>query len=63
MLWSAIFAKLCRVQVNQRLDTSMTNAFTGIWDVHTQKKLPLRTSAFYVALQKVTRTPCRKYRK
>ena len=55
MLLIAVSAKLCHMQVNQRLDTSMTNAFTGIWDVHMQKKLPLRTSAFYVALQRVTR--------
>ena len=42
-------------EVNQRLDTTMTDAFHAIWDVHEQKKVPLRTAAFIKALQRVTR--------
>ena len=41
--------------MNQRLDTTMTEAFHAIWDVHQQKKVPLRTAAFIKALQRVTR--------
>jgi hypothetical protein len=33
----------------------MTEAFHAIWDVHEQKKVPLRTAAFIKALQRVTR--------
>ena len=41
--------------MNQRLDTTMTEAFHAIWEVHEQKKVPLRTAAFIKALQRVTR--------
>ena len=42
-------------EVNRRLDKAMTDAFAGIWDVHTQKQIPLRVAAFHIALQRVTR--------
>lgn len=41
--------------VNERLDRKMTEAFKSIWDVHTERKIPLRTAAFVKALQRVTR--------
>lgn len=42
-------------EVNRRLDKAMTDAFAGVWDVHTSKRIPLRVAAFYIALQRVTR--------
>lgn len=42
-------------EVNRRLDKAMTDAFAAIWEVHNQKNIPLRVSAFHVALQRVTR--------
>jgi glutamate dehydrogenase (NAD(P)+) len=42
-------------EVNEKLDKVMTEAFAGIWEVHEKNKLPLRTAAFVVALQRVTR--------
>ena len=42
-------------EVNRRLDKAMTDAFAGVWDVHTSKHIPLRVAAFYIALQRVTR--------
>ncbi len=33
----------------------MTDAFKAIWDIHANDGLPLRTSAFVKALQRVTR--------
>lgn len=41
--------------VNSRLDKAMTDSFAAIWEVHKDRKIPLRTSAFNVALQRVTR--------
>lgn len=41
--------------VNRRLDDKMTEAFQGLWQVHVEKKVPLRTAAFIKALQRVTR--------
>jgi len=41
--------------VNRKLDRKMTDAFKGIWDVHQEMQVPLRTAAFIVALQRVTR--------
>ena len=32
----------------------MTDAFHAIWDIHTERKVPLRTAAFIKALQRVT---------
>lgn len=42
-------------EVNKRLDRAMTEAFSQIWEISRQKKLPLRTAAFVKALQSVTR--------
>jgi glutamate dehydrogenase (NAD(P)+) len=42
-------------EVNAKLDRAMTQAFADIWEVHQESKLPLRTSAFVKALQRVTR--------
>ncbi|KAK9835361.1 hypothetical protein WJX81_004700 [Elliptochloris bilobata] len=42
-------------EVNKRLDRCMTEAFAAVWDIHRQKKVPLRTAAFVLALQRVTR--------
>lgn len=33
----------------------MTDAFQGVWNVHANDGLPLRTAAFVVALRRVTR--------
>lgn len=41
--------------VNERLDKTMTAAFEDVWRVASEKGLPLRTAAFVVALQRVTR--------
>ena len=41
--------------VNAKLDRTMRDAFAGIWDVHLTRNVPLRTAAFIVALQRVTR--------
>lgn len=41
--------------VNLRLDKTMTAAFEDVWRVASEKGLPLRTAAFVVALQRVTR--------
>ncbi|KAL4443499.1 hypothetical protein ABPG75_011236 [Micractinium tetrahymenae] len=40
-------------EVNARLDRTMTEAFRGIWEVATRERLPLRTAAFVIALQRV----------
>jgi glutamate dehydrogenase (NAD(P)+) len=42
-------------EVNSKLDKAMTDAFKDVWEVHQESKLPLRTSAFVKALQRVTR--------
>lgn len=42
-------------EVNEKLDAAMTASFADIWEVHQANKLPLRTSAFVKALQRVTR--------
>jgi len=39
----------------KRLDKTMTAAFEDVWRVASEKGLPLRTAAFVVALQRVTR--------
>lgn len=41
--------------VNSKLDRKMTDAFAAIWKISQEKKIPLRTAAFVVALQRVTR--------
>lgn len=41
--------------VIRRLDAVMTEAFKGIYAIHLEKKVCLRTAAFIVALQRVTR--------
>lgn len=41
-------------EVNQRLDRTMTDAFAAIWSVHKAHKVPLRTAAFMLALQRVS---------
>ena len=42
-------------EVNVKLDRVMTDAFESIWELHESSNLPLRTAAFVVALQRVTR--------
>lgn len=42
-------------EVNAKLDRVMTEAFQAIWEIHEAEGLPLRTSAFVKALQRVTR--------
>lgn len=42
-------------EVNAKLEKAMTEAFSEIWKVHLETKLPLRTAAFVVALSRVTR--------
>lgn len=42
-------------EVNLKLDRAMTDAFKHVWDVKESTNLPLRTSAFVLALQRVTR--------
>jgi glutamate dehydrogenase (NAD(P)+) len=42
-------------EVNRKLDRKMTDAFRALWEVHEQKRVPLRTAAFIVALQRVVR--------
>lgn len=42
-------------EVNRRLDRCMTESYAAIWKIHKERKLPLRTAAFYLALQRVTR--------
>ncbi|KXZ45580.1 hypothetical protein GPECTOR_53g166 [Gonium pectorale] len=41
--------------VNRKLDRKMTDAFAALWAVHREMAVPLRTAAFIVALQRVTR--------
>ncbi|KAG2429688.1 hypothetical protein HYH02_013946 [Chlamydomonas schloesseri] len=41
--------------VNRKLDRKMTDAFAALWAVHKEMHVPLRTAAFVVALQRVTR--------
>jgi glutamate dehydrogenase (NAD(P)+) len=47
--------------VNRKLDRKMTDAFHAIWKIHTDRNLPLRTSAFVKALQEVTRAEIHRY--
>ncbi len=35
----------------RKLDRKMTDAFAAIWEIHVEKKIPLRTAAFVKALQ------------
>lgn len=42
-------------EVKSKLDETMTAAFADLWSVSQEKKLPLRTAAFVVALQRVHR--------
>ena len=37
------------------LPAVMVDAFQSIWDLHLEDKIPLRTAAFVIALQRVTR--------
>ncbi|GLC47154.1 hypothetical protein PLESTM_002036500 [Pleodorina starrii] len=41
--------------VNRKLDRKMSDAFAALWSVHREMGVPLRTAAFVVALQRVTR--------
>ncbi|KAL6745631.1 glutamate dehydrogenase [Haematococcus lacustris] len=41
--------------VNRKLERKMTDAFAAIWAISKSKGIPLRTAAFVVALQRVTR--------
>ncbi len=42
-------------EINRRLDHAMTEAFAKIWEMHKERGIPLRTAAFVIALQRVTR--------
>lgn len=42
-------------EVNRRLERVMTEAFHSIWAIHKERNIPLRTAAFTLALQRVTR--------
>jgi len=42
-------------EVNEKLDFRMTESFRDLWEISTSENLPLRTSAFVLALQRVTR--------
>lgn len=41
--------------VNKKLERKMELAFNGMWDIHKERGLPLRTAAFIKALQRVAR--------
>eukprot|EP01025_Chloroclados_australasicus_P021878 TRINITY_DN22820_c0_g1_i10.p2 TRINITY_DN22820_c0_g1~~TRINITY_DN22820_c0_g1_i10.p2 ORF type:complete len:482 (-),score=75.09 TRINITY_DN22820_c0_g1_i10:1148-2515(-) len=43
-------------EVNRKLENKMTEQFQCIWDIHKNQGLPLRTSAFTLALERVTRS-------
>lgn len=47
--------KWTEAEVNEKLDFAMTESFRDIWEICTKEKLPLRTAAFVLALQRVTR--------
>lgn len=42
-------------EVNEKLDFQMTESFRDLWEISNNEKLPLRTAAFVLALQRVTR--------
>ena len=42
-------------EVNRRLERVMVDAFQAIWAIHKERNIPLRTAAFTLALQRVTR--------
>lgn len=42
-------------EVNEKLDFQMTASFRDLWEISTNEKLPMRTAAFVLALQRVTR--------
>jgi len=42
-------------EVNRRLERVMVDAFQAIWAIHKERSIPLRTAAFTLALQRVTR--------
>lgn len=42
-------------EVNEKLDFQMTASFRDIWEICENEKLPLRTAAFALSLQRVTR--------
>lgn len=42
-------------EVNRRLERVMVEAFHSVWDIHKERNTPLRTAAFTLALQRVTR--------
>ncbi len=43
------------MHTSRKLDRKMTDAFRDIWEIHTERKVSLRTAAFILALQRVTR--------
>jgi len=40
-------------EIERRLDETMAASFRAVWDTAQEKKLPLRTASFVVALQRV----------
>ena len=42
-------------EVNRRLERVMVESFQSIWGIHKERNIPLRTAAFTLALQRVTR--------
>lgn len=41
--------------MNRRLERVMVESFQSIWNIHKERNIPLRTAAFTLALQRVTR--------
>ena len=48
-------SKWTEQEVNEKLDFQMTASFRDLWEISTNEKLPMRTAAFVLALQRVTR--------
>jgi glutamate dehydrogenase (NAD(P)+) len=47
--------KWTETEVNEKLDFQMTESFRDLWEICSKDKLPMRTAAFALALQRVTR--------
>lgn len=46
--------KWSKEKVNEKLEEKMIKAFEQVWKIHKEKKLPLRTAAYILALQRLT---------
>ena len=42
-------------EVNRKLERVMVESFEKVWNIHKERNIPLRTAAFTLALQRVTR--------